>query len=1062
MSEEGVAVLELLYGPEGSPVDYRVHDGELHAPDDERARGRLPDLAAPSLTAYHQVLETGEPTWLEAYSPALERWFRVRAARVGGPGTRTVAISWADVTDRRYREANHSVLAAINDDLARLSTEAEITRAIGAHLARHLGINACGVADLEDGFATVRSAFRSEATTDEAPTRVKVSDYLEPELQAAVGAGETVVIHDTRTDGRANAERYEALGVRSGVIVPFRAGGEWRHTFAVGAATARRWRADQVQLLEEVATRYFPRIERARAEEALRASEARLRALVHASSDVVYRMSADWRELRQVEGRPFAVEVDTPAVGWSDHYLHPDDKPAVMARIAEAHRAKAVFELEHRVRLADGSFGWTHSRAVPLLDQAGNIVEWVGMATDVTERKRAEQALRRSERRWRLLARLNDRTRGMTEPRQIVAVAVELLREALEVDRCVWAEVEAGEDRCTLVEVDTAPGVQSVSGPCRMDAFGPTATACLRRGQAFVAEDLDEDTPARTDLALRGLILAPVHHGGALVAVLGVHMLSPRAWASEDVELARQVADRCAEALERARIERALRESEERYRTMVSSHSEMLCRFRRDGTITFVNAAYAGALATTPEALLGRSFWPVVKAEDREAVATMLERLTPESPEVRIENQVLTAEGVRWVLWSNRALSFDEHGRWLEAQSSGVDITDRKRIEEELLQADQRKDEFLAMLGHELRNPLAPMRLIFEAARRRGETQVSGKQFDILDRQSATLSRLVDDLLDVARITRGKIELRQEVVAVGSIVSRAVDSVAQLMEERHHQLITTLPHQPLLVHADALRLEQVLVNLLVNAARYTNPGGRITVSAERQNDRVEIRVKDNGIGLDADEREGIFQLFRQARRSSDRAPGGLGLGLTIVRSLVEMHRGRVYAESDGRGHGAEFVVELPRVAAPPKASDKRPTPRQLPAASRLRVLVVDDNVDAAESLREVVEELGHEVHVVHDGYAAVETARALRPELVLLDIGLPGIDGYETARRLRQDGAAAGLLVAVTGYGQGTDRTRSLGAGFAHHLVKPVQLDELVETVRAAEGRHEGGLTSGH
>lgn len=1058
--QEGVTVLELMYGPDGRPVDYIIQDV-----NGKRGRELVPDLEEHWLLAYHRVVETGEPVRLEAYNQSMDRWFCVHASRVGGPGSRLVAVVWDDVTDRRTQETQKSLLAAISDDFARLSTEDEITKAIGARLAKHLGITSCSVADLAGGIATVRSAFRSPGSDEETPARLKVSDYLNEELQAAARAGETMVIRDMRTDPRVDALRCEALGVRAGIIVPFQVAGEWRHSFAVGAPTARDWRDDQIQLVKEVASRYFPRIERARVEEALRAGEERLRALVTASSDVVYRMSADWTEMRHLRGQDFIADTDAPTTIWMDKYIPPEEQPMVRARIQEAVRTKSMFELEHRVRRVDGSLGWTFSRAAPLKDEAGSVLEWVGMASDVTERKRADHALRQSERRWRLLARLNDRTRALTDPEAIVEAAVELLREALDADRCAWAEVEADESHFTFVKVVTAPGVPSVSGRYRMDSFGGAGLEPLRGGRVFVTADLLEepsDTRALRATGIRGLVAAPVQLGGRLGAVLGAHMLSPRAWTSEDVELVRQVADRCGEAIERARIERALRESEDRYRTVVNAQTEVLCRFTRDGTITFANAAYARALATTPEALLGHSFWPFVQTEEREAVAAMLERLTPETPEVRIENHFVSAEGVRWTLWSNRALTFDGRGRWVEAQSSGIDITDRKRMEEELRQADQRKDEFLAMLGHELRNPLAPMRLIFATARRRGEKQVSGKQFDILDRQSAALSRLVDDLLDVARITRGKIELRKEVVAVGALVSRAVDSVAQLIDERRHELTITLPHQPLLIEVDPLRLEQVLVNLLVNAARYTNPGGRINLSGHRTDEGVEIRVKDTGVGLDPDEREGVFQLFTQAQRSPDRAPGGLGLGLTIVRSLVEMHQGRVYAESAGRGHGSEFVVELPVATIASGASTKRATPASAPTGTRLRVLVVDDNQDAAESLREVVEELGHDVHVVHDGLAAVDAARTLLPDLILLDIGLPSIDGYEAARRIRAEGSFSGLLVAVTGYGQASDRWRAFDAGFAHHLVKPVQLDDLVDTVRVAENRSERGMINGH
>ncbi len=368
-------------------------------------------------------------------------------------------------------------------------------------------------------------------------------------------------------------------------------------------------------------------------------------------------------------------------------------------------------------------------------------------------------------------------------------------------------------------------------------------------------------------------------------------------------------------------------------------------------------------------------------------------------------------------------------------------------------EANRHKDEFLAMLAHELRNPLAPIQnavhLLHMPAAGPAVTQQARQ---VLQRQVGHLSRLIDNLLDVSRILRGKVELRKEPVELCGLVERAVEGARPALEARGHRLSVTLPPARVRLQADPVRMQQVLVNLLDNAARYTEPGGEVHLRGEWAECEVVLRVRDTGRGMPPDLLGRVFDLFTQAERTLDRSDGGLGIGLTMVRRLVEMHGGRVEAASDGPGRGSEFVVRLPALADPPATAETAGPPAQdRPVPTARRVLVVDDNPDVAESLGMVLRCWGHDVHLAHDGPEALTTARRLRPEVVLLDIGLPGMDGYEVARRLREDGAPeAMLLVAITGYGQEDYRRRSEEAGFQHHLVKPVDLTELNRLVAGA------------
>ena len=371
----------------------------------------------------------------------------------------------------------------------------------------------------------------------------------------------------------------------------------------------------------------------------------------------------------------------------------------------------------------------------------------------------------------------------------------------------------------------------------------------------------------------------------------------------------------------------------------------------------------------------------------------------------------------------------------------------RRRVEE-LAATNRGKDELIAMLAHELRNPLAAIsnagnvlgHLLAGDGDRRAAELVA-----IIDRQLRHLSRLVDDLLDVSRFTRGRIELRKAPVEIHNLVKEAVETVQPLVEQKRQQLRVSLSGEPLWVEADTTRIEQVLANLLTNAVKFTDPGGRIDLTAGRQDGELVLSVRDNGAGIPAELLPRIFDLFVQEDRSLARSQGGLGIGLTLVRTLVEHHGGRVEAHSDGPGTGTEMTVRLPLLEAPGTAQELRPA--AAPAAGSegsVRLLLVEDNVDAAEALAELLRLWGHEVQVVHDGAAAVDAVRLHRPDVVLLDIGLPGMDGYEVAASLRAEPELRPhRMIALTGYGQEADRHRSRNAGFDHHLVKPVNLEEL-------------------
>jgi signal transduction histidine kinase/BarA-like signal transduction histidine kinase len=383
-------------------------------------------------------------------------------------------------------------------------------------------------------------------------------------------------------------------------------------------------------------------------------------------------------------------------------------------------------------------------------------------------------------------------------------------------------------------------------------------------------------------------------------------------------------------------------------------------------------------------------------------------------------------------------------------QREALEAALRSKIEE-LAEMDRRKDEFLAMLGHELRNPLAPVTTALQLMSVHSDEPARVERSrEIIERQIHHMTRLVDDLLDVSRITRGKIELREQAVTLTSTVERAVEIARPLIDERGHRLTLELPAEPITFIADPARIEQVLANLLNNAAKYTEIGGRIWLSARRERNDLVISVRDNGPGLAADQIAHVFDLFMQGQEARARARGGLGIGLTLAKRLVQMHGGDIEARSNGSGGGAEFVVRLPiRSPRTNAAGNVIGWDAAALTGPRRHILVVDDNVDAAEALAELMREYGHDVSTAHDGRAAVDAARAHSPDLVLLDISMPDMDGYEVAKRLRGELALHdATLIALSGYGEERHRQLAREAGFDRHVTKPVDAAKLEQLLK--------------
>jgi PAS domain S-box-containing protein len=1072
---------------------------------------------------------------------------------------------------------------------------------------------------------------------------------------------------------------------------------------------------------------------RKQAEAALSDSEARFRALVNASSYVVFRMNPDWSEMQEVDGRGFVVDSTRPKRGWMEKYIYPEDHPQMVAAIEKAVRNKDLFELEYRVWRLDGSVGWSLSRAVPLVDDNGAITEWIGAATDITARREVEEALRRSEARYRSLfesidegfcvvdmifddsgkpvdyrflevnpaferrtglinptgktmrslapdyeaywfdtfgqiARsgepvrfenftrafggswfdvyafridapeanrvailftditerkraeqvqrqlaaatefrltLTDAVRPLADPRAIQQQAARVLGEHLGASRVLYAEVTSS-GQYGVVLSDYCKDVQSVVGRHRLEDYASGLMGDLKAGKTVVVVDVVADprlAPQQREaviaLQIGACVVVPLTKRDHLTALLVVHQDQPREWSELEIELIGETAERTWAAVEQAHTEAALRNAHRRTTNILESIADCFYALDSERRFTYVNAQAEAYLGIPKEQMLGRRYLDVLpatrgheihKRQEQAIVARKTSRFETLSPVTGrwvelsvfpsddggltiyfrdVTNRVLarmrqkallelgdrlrvlsepvpiattaaeivgaTLEAARagygtvdptessieviqdWTdgtvvsaagnweredFWSGfayqlrrgepvvientahdarltaearqRFQALNVHGLivvpllaegrvmaifyvhfkkprdFLEGEITFVrDVTDRTwaatqraRSDLALRESDRRKDEFLAMLAHELRNPLAAIRNAVKLLEQTPPGE-SGRYLDMLNRQSDMLRGLVADLLDVSRITRGLVELNRQCLDLVEIAERALESVTGTMEERRHHVHVELPGEPVMVVGDPVRLEQIMVNLLTNAAKYTDPGGRITLSLGKHGEFAELRVRDTGIGMTPEVLDRIFDLFGQAERGLARSEGGLGIGLTIVKSLVELHHGRIEARSEGVGRGAEFIVSLPAAAGTDLAASAE---INLPAGNpgRKRILVVEDSPDIAETMAMLLGHAGHEVEIANDGPTGLIIAEKSQPDLILLDIGLPDMDGYEVARRLRKNPrTSSAVLAALTGYGQPSDRERTSAAGFDAHFVKPVDFEEL-------------------
>ena len=690
---------------------------------------------------------------------------------------------------------------------------------------------------------------------------------------------------------------------------------------------------------------------------------------------------------------------------------HADEMSGILTRIKQGERVEHFDTIR---RAKDGRLVPISLTVSPIKDGEGVIVGASKVARDVSERKRAEEALREEK------ARLHTTLVGIGDA-VIVTDAESHVTIMNPVAQALtgWKGEATGrplEEVFRIVNEQTRRPVESpVSRVFREGTVVGLANHTVLISKDGAERPIDDSA-------------APIRdQNGLLVGVVMVFR----------------------DVTERRKAEQERIESEERIRSVLNHVLDGIIAIDEQGRIEAFNAAAENLFGYKAQEVIGQNvkvLMPEPFHGEHDGYLANYRR-TGQAKIIGIGREVVGRRKDGSTFPMDLAVSTFELDRKRHFTGIVRDITERKQAEEALKSADRRKDEFLATLAHELRNPLAPLRNSLQLMRIPGTDPAAAQQaLDTMERQVDQLVRLVDDLLDAARISRGKIELRKERLELSDAVHKATEICRPLAENLEHVVDVSLPREPVYLDADPVRLAQVFSNLLNNACKYTEPGGRIWLTAERQGSDVLVSVKDSGIGIPHDMLPRIFEMFTQVDQSLERSQGGLGIGLTLVKQLVEMHEGTVEASSEGPGLGSEFVVRLPLAAEKQAASNPTTPTASKQATTARRILVVDDNKDSADSLARLLRISGHETRLAYDGLEGVHAAQEFRPEIVMLDIGMPELNGFDACRRIREQAwGQMMVLVALTGWGQEEDRRKSKEAGFDHHLVKPVDFNALLK-----------------
>ncbi|PQA59716.1 PAS domain S-box protein [Siphonobacter curvatus] len=1187
---EGFGIIELIYDETGYAVDYRfieVNQAYLSHTGQDDPTGKLGSEVAPGteyywLNTYQSVIDTGEPVFLENYHADSERWYKLYASRIGGSDSHQVAVVFEDITERKRQEEQLAFLAEITKDLIDLKPIKDTVGMLAEKIGKHFNAQWCNFGEVSDTLEV--EVFMEGWTADDVPSvngRHQIKDLWTEEQIAKNNAGELIAVIDTETDSRVSKEAYAALQIRSFVAVPLAHKGTFKFMLGIAAMQPRRWRKDEIELIKELTTRIWNRLEKARIEEALQKSEEKYRTLFNSIDEgvAIVEVFPDPHgritDLIWHEANP-GVERHAGIGGWLGKraseivpHLEQDwlDAMSDVYQTGESVRMEAYNA--DLGRWIDTYYSRVGGAGSPFM---------AAVFQDITERKQQaeEQAF---------LLKFSDELRTQLTADAVANRALELLTEQLQLDRSYITSYYVEENRADL---DYQLGKDTV--PPLPDHFVlsdyPEAFKAIF-DETFVIEDdyerqgLSEAEKRNSKkLGMRAMVASTLRKGEnkplwSMVAISS----HPRRWTPREIKLVEAVAERTWAAVGRAKLEETLRQSEQRIRLAVEAAQMGTWEWDLVNDQVYWNEEHFHLLGMNiePNPIPSSAFTRHLHPEDAESILTQLQEAITNRTLYDAEFRMIREDGeTRWMSGYGRVTA-EENGQPLRASGVMADITNRKVVEEalrendvrlaalfeslpvgvgvmdstgkivlsnqkmdyympsgiipsrdldhpqrwraydaegqalaledypgsralrgesvvpgiemqyteggeylhwarvaavpiwsqtgqvtggvavitdihalkqtehRLKEADRRKNEFLAMLAHELRNPMATLSNGLQVLSLTVATSTQAQSvLEMMTRQMNHLVRMVDDLLDVSRISQGKIELRKERVNLVELINQTTEAVRTLVNSKQQKLTVRLPDTPVQLEGDPTRLMQVVMNLLTNASRYTGPQGNIHLSLEHTGNTALLHIQDTGVGLSPDQLTSIFELFVQVDNSLARSAGGLGIGLTLVKQIVELHGGQVEAQSEGLGRGSTFMVRLPTV----KEVQSHFAVGEDAKTGPLRILLIDDNPDATLTLRMLLEIHGYQVHACNSGRDGITAAESLRPDVILLDIGMPDVDGYETCQQIRQQPWSRGVfIIAVSGYGQKEDQRKAQEAGFNEYLTKPVNVESLIQVL---------------
>ncbi len=961
---------------------------------------------------------TSAPVLLRTVENAIERWAMTRELSAHAESLRRAAALAA------FRSA---LLEATRQPRDSQAVRLEATRVLGDYLETSRVL--FGDVSRHGELALVPKHWQNRSDVAEPYPIDELGAHALRELKAGRPVAVASVAEDENLTDEDRA-RLARSQVGAMVIAPVLRGGSLVCALAVQQDVPRLWTQEEVFLTTETAESLWEAIERARAQERLRASEARYQLAMDAGRMGIWwwrpqTSEAAWdANCAQLLGLPPCDDITMNASDLFFAGVHPEDVARMHADVEQVMKNGGHYRHEFRYRRpADGRSIWMAGYAMAVPDAAGQQDHLIGITVDVTDQKRVAGKLQESERlHAQLIAQLPSFTAVLRGPEHVFEMANaayyslsgrggEIIGQRL----CEAFPEMQGQPFMALLDQVYASG----------ESFSASnMSALVRRGGGLVEVALD-------------FVYDPLRNGDGQVTGILVH----------GVERTEQV--RAQRGLDRARKE---------LQTITDNLPDMVMRVGQDTRHLFANAAVEKVTGVPREKLIGRTgleagLSPEMCAVWQAGLRRVFASGRSETLEYDFHAMGEQAADERRQFSTRLVPERSEAGEIDSVLCITQDVTERRQLLQNLIDQDRRKDEFIATLAHELRNPLAPLRTGLQVLELSGSPQMQARTLKTMKRQLAQMVRLIDDLLDLSRVSSGKIVLQRERVELRAVIEMALESARPVIDAAQHRLDVSLPDTPQWLDADPTRVAQIVLNLLTNAAKYTSPGGCIEVVASRQDGEAVIAVSDTGMGIPPDMLERVFDMFTQVNNALDRAQGGLGIGLALVRRLAQMHGGTITAESEGKQRGSRFTLRLPlaiesKTASPaPVTRSKAHEPAQAVAPRASRVLVVDDNIDGAETLALMLELSGYATRAVFSGQAALDEALRFEPDVVFLDIGLPGMNGYEVARRFRGDPALAGsILVALTGWGTEDDQRRSREAGFNRHLTKPVE-SETIEQV---------------